>query len=413
MKRRVVITGYGFVTPLGSQVDQVWSRVCNGQSGVVAIADEHFAIFRSRIAGLCLDFDTDPYIPTKDAKKIERFTQLALVSAIDAVNHSGLEFSKENPEDIAVIIGCGVGGLGEIERQQDKLRDNGPTRVSPYTIPKIMLNAAAGHVSMYYGITGPAYGIATACASANNAMIDAYKMIRDGDVACAITGGTESAVTQLGVAGFCAMRALSERNDNPAAASRPFDKNRDGFVIGEGAGILIFEDLEHARKRNAAIWGEVIGYGISSDASHITQPDKEGIHAARAMSETLRTAGLCPEQIDYVNAHGTSTTLGDIAETAAIKRSLGDWAYKVPISSTKSEIGHLLGGSGGVELIFSLLTIRDGVIPPTINLDEPDPLCDLDFTPNVAREKKVDRIISNSFGFGGHNACIAVGRFQD
>ncbi|MDO5566472.1 MAG: beta-ketoacyl-ACP synthase II [Planctomycetia bacterium] len=413
MKRRVVITGYGFVTPLGSQVDQVWHSICNGKSGVATIADERFTVFRSRIAGLCLDFNIEAYIPSKDAKKIERFTQFALASAIDAVKHSGLEISNEAPEDIAVIIGCGVGGLGEIEHQQDRLRDSGPNRVSPYTIPKIMLNAAAGHVSMYYGITGPAYGIATACASANNAMIDAYKMIRDGDVSCAITGGTESAVTQLGMAGFCAMRALSERNDEPAAASRPFDKNRDGFVIGEGGGILIFEDLEHAKKRGATIWGEVLGYGISSDASHITQPDKEGVHAARAMSETLRTAGLRPEQIDYINAHGTSTILGDIAETAAIKRSFGDWAYQVPISSTKSEIGHLLGGSGGVELIFSLLTIRDGVIPPTINIEEPDPLCDLDFTPNVARKKKVDRIMSNSFGFGGHNACIAVGRFQD
>ncbi len=413
MKRRVVITGFGLVTPLGCRVDQVWYHICNGDSGVNTIADECFTVFRSRIAGQCLDFNIDDYIPSKDAKKIERFTQFALASSMDAVKHSGLEIPKEAPENIAVIIGCGVGGLGEIERQQDKLRDSGPNRVSPYTIPKIMLNAAAGHVSMYYGITGPTYGIATACASANNAMIDAYKMIRDGDASCAITGGTESAVTQLGIAGFCSMRALSERNDAPQVASRPFDKNRDGFVIGEGGGILIFEDLEHAKRRGATIWGEVLGYGISSDASHITQPDKEGIHAARAMNDALRTAGLRPEQIDYINAHGTSTILGDIAETAAIKRSFGDWAYQVPISSTKSEIGHLLGGSGGVELIFSLLTIRDGVIPPTINLEEPDPLCDLDFTPNVAREKKVDRIMSNSFGFGGHNACIAVGRFQD
>ena len=338
---------------------------------------------------------------------------MALAGAIDAVKMAGLDMENENRDNFGVIIGCGVGGLGEIETQQDRLRSLGPGRVSPFTIPKIMLNAAGSQVSIYYGINGPGYGLATACASANNAMIEACKLIRDGEVELVITGGTEAAVTELGIAGFSAMRALSERNDEPAKASRPFDKNRDGFVLSEGSGILVFEELERAKKRGATILGEFLGFGATSDATHITQPDSKGVQAGRAISAALRSASLSPDQIGYINAHGTSTRLGDIAETAAIKQAFGEAAAKVSISSTKSEIGHLLGGSGGVELILSLMTMRDGVIPPTINLEEADPECDLDFTPLVAKEKKVDYAISNSFGFGGHNASVIVGRYID
>lgn len=412
MKRRVVVTGFGLVTSLGNDTEKVWKSLCEGESGVTLLPEEYNG-FRSHVAGWCPHFTTNGYIDPKDSRRLDRFAQMALVAAVNAVKHSGVDFSKEDTERGAVIIGCGVGGLGEIETQQDRLRTLGPGKVMPLTIPKIMLNAASSHVSMFYGIHGPSYGIATACASANNAIADAYKLIRDGEVDFAVTGGTESAVCQLGVAGFNSMHALSVRNDNPAAASRPFDLNRDGFVMAEGAGILIFEDFDHARNRDAEIYGEILGYGTSSDASHITQPDAEGIYAGKAISAILKNTGLRPEQIDYINAHGTSTKLGDIAETAAIKSALGEAAYKIPVSSTKSELGHLLGGSGGVELIFSLLAIRDSVIPPTINLEEPDPLCDLDYTPLTAREKKVNIVISNSFGFGGHNTCIAAGRFVD
>lgn len=413
MKRRVVITGMGLVSPLGSELEKVWSRLCNGESGIVALPDETYHGYRSRIAGQCSDFDPEKRLNPKEAKRMDRFSQMALVAALDAVDQSGIDFTTAISDRCASIIGCGVGGLREIEVQQDRLRDLGFNKVMPLTIPKIMLNAASGHISIYYGIHGPSYGVATACASANNAMIDSYKMIRDDDIDIAITGGTEAAVCQLGLSGFGAMHALSERNDAPAKASRPFDRDRDGFVIGEGAGVLVFEDLDHARKRGANIFGEVLGYGISSDASHITQPDDQGIYAGQALKSIFRSTGLSPDQFDYINAHGTSTKLGDPAETNAIKLAFGDHARKLSISSTKSAIGHLLGGSGGVELIFSLLTIRDGIIPPTLNLDDPDPECDLDFTPLIAKEKKVDTVISNSFGFGGHNACIAVGRFKE
>ena len=413
MKRRVVITGMGLVTPLGCELEGVWKRLVNGESGVTLLTDEERNYFKSKIAGQCLDFSPLPYVDPKEAKRIERFAQFAYVAGIKAVDDSGIDFSKEDGFRCASIVGCGVGGLGEIERQDEKLAKFGPSRISPFTIPKIMLNAASSHLSIHYGIHGVSYGIATACASANNAMIEAYRLVRDGDVDVAITGGTEAAITKLGLAGFAAMHALSERNDEPEKASRPFDADRDGFVIGEGAGILIFEELEHAKKRGAKILGEFLGYGVSSDASHITQPDSEGVYAGAALSSAVSSAGLNPEQIDYINAHGTATRLGDIAEVCAIKRSFGDYAKTVSISSTKSAIGHLLGGSGGVELIFSLLSIRDNVIPPTLNLENPDPLCDLDFTPLVAKERKIDYIVSSSFGFGGHNACVVAGRFME
>lgn len=408
MLQRVFITGFGLVTPLGCVVEQVWNRLCNGECGIDVISDEKLRAYRSKIAGECRDFTTEGYIPSHEAKRLERFAQFSLVGAIDAVKMSGLDFSKENPDRCAAIIGSGVGGLIEIESQHLKLLDKGPSKISPFTIPKIMINAASGHVSMHYGLTGASYGLVSACATANNSMIDAYKTIKYGEADVVITGGSEVAVCTLGVGGFSAMKALSERNDDPKHACRPFDRDRDGFIIAEGAGILVFESESHAKARGAKILGEMLGYGMSSDATHITQPDKEGKQAARAIQQTLERSNLNPGDVQYINAHGTSTLLGDIAETAAIKNSFGDYARKLSISSTKSQLGHLLGGSGGVEAIFSLLTIRDGLIPPTINLENPDPFCDLDYTPLSTKERKITNVISNSFGFGGHNACIAL-----
>ena len=408
--RRAVITGFGLVTPLGCQVEQVWKSVCEGRSGVRLISDETLTGFRSKIGGECLDFTTDGYMESHEAKRIDRFVQYAIVAAMDAVKLSGLDFPKEDRSRCASIIGSGVGGLAEIEIQHQKLIDKGGARVSPFTIPKIMPNAAAGQVSIHYKLTGPSYAVSTACASGANAIHDALGLIRRGVVDVVVTGGTEAALTKLGIAGFCAMRALSERNDDPAGASRPFDKDRDGFVLSEGAGILVLESEEHAKSRGAAILGEILGAGVTSDGTHIAQPDEEGHEAARAMTLALDDAMIAPDRVDYINAHGTSTTLGDLAETAAIKKAFGESAKKIPISSTKSQMGHLLGGSAGVAAILTLLTLRDGVIPPTINLENPDPACDLDYTPQVAREKKCSVAITNSFGFGGHNACLVIGR---
>jgi 3-oxoacyl-[acyl-carrier-protein] synthase II len=403
----------GLVTPLGHRLEKVWDKLCEGKSGIGPVTNEKHTIFRSRISGECRDFSPNDYLPHREAKRIERFAQFALCAAIDAVRGSGLDFEKENPERCATVIGSGVGGLGEIETQYNRLMEKGPSKVSAFTIPKMMLNAASGHVSIHFGIFGPAYGVATACASSSNAMADAMKMIRRDEADVVITGGTEAAVTKLGLAGFCAMRALSERNDEPERASRPFDKDRDGFVLGEGCGILVFEEWEHAKKRGADILAEVVGVGLTADATHITQPDEEGVGAAKAMQYALGDAGIGPDQLDYINAHGTSTTLGDIAETVAIQKVFEKMPEAVPpISSTKSNIGHLLGGSGGVELIVAAQAIRHGVIPPTINLEDPDPKCNLDYTPLQARETKVDYALSNSFGFGGHNACMIIKRFD-
>jgi 3-oxoacyl-[acyl-carrier-protein] synthase II len=312
-----------------------------------------------------------------------------------------------------VLLGSGIGGLNEIENQHTRLLQKGPDKVSAFTIPKLMVNAASGHVSIQYGLRGPNAAVATACASATNAMGDAFKTIAYDDADIMITGGTEAALTPMGISGFANMRALSERNDAPALASRPFDMDRDGFVLSEGAGLLVFEEYEHAKARGARIYGEVLGYGISADGSHITQPDEHGRGAARAMTFALRDAKLHPTEIDYINAHGTSTPLGDQAETVAVKSVFGDYAPHVSISSTKSQLGHLLGASGGVELVLSVLALRDNLVPPTINLDTPDPKCDLDYTPNKPRERKISAVMSNSFGFGGHNGSIIVGRVRN
>jgi 3-oxoacyl-[acyl-carrier-protein] synthase II len=331
------------------------------------------------------------------------------VAGIDAVNDSGLDFTKEEPFRCGVILGSGIGGLTEIEAQHERLITKGPDKVSAFTIPKLMLNAASGHVSIRFGLRGPNYAVATACASATNAMGDAFKAIQYDDADVMVTGGTEAACTPMGLSGFANMRALSERHSDPAGASRPFDRDRDGFVLSEGAGLLVFEELEHAKRRGARIYGEILGYGASADAGHITQPDVEGSGAAKAMSGALRDAKLNAEAIDYINAHGTSTPLGDKAETYAIKTVFGDQARNVSISSTKSQLGHLLGASGGVELVLCMKALQHGVVPPTINYQTPDPDCDLDYTPNTPRERKLQAVMSNSFGFGGHNASIIAG----
>jgi 3-oxoacyl-[acyl-carrier-protein] synthase II len=409
MKRRVVVTGLGAVTSLSCKVDDLWRKILNGRSGIHQLKVFDTTGHKVNFGGDIYDWTTDGYVDRKEEKRIDRFTQFALVAGIDAVNDSGLDFSKEDPFRCGVILGSGIGGLNEIETQHERLLTKGPDKVSAFTIPKLMVNAASGHVSIRYGLRGPNYAVATACASATNAMGDAYKAIQYDDADVMITGGTEAACTPMGVSGFANMRALSERNHDPAGASRPFDAERDGFVLSEGAGLLVFEELEHARARGARIYAEILGYGASADGGHITQPDAEGIGAAKAMSCALRDGRLNPEAIDYINAHGTSTPLGDKAETVAIKTVFQQHAYKLSISSTKSQLGHLLGASGGVELVICMKALVEGVCPPTINYTTPDPDCDLDYTPNTPRERKLRMVMSNSFGFGGHNASIIAG----
>ena len=408
--QRTVVTGCGFVTPLGSNIEKVWNAVCLGQSGIRRLNFDNIAAYRSQIAGECSDFTTEGYVSIQEARRLERFVQYAITSSIDAVKQAGLDFQSENRDRCAVIIGSGIGGLGEIEVQHNKLKEKGPCRVSPFVIPKAMPNSAAGNVSIHFGLTGPSYAVSTACATSVNAISDAVRLIRYGEIDIALAGGSEAAATALGLAGFGAMRALSERNDAPEKASRPFDKNRDGFVLSDGCGVLVLESLDHAKRRRATILGEILGVSLTSDGTHVTQPDEQGTGAKRAILNALQDAKIAPGRIDYINAHGTSTFLGDIAETRAIRHAFGEHAYNVSISSTKSQIGHLLGGSGAVEAIFCLLAIRDGLVPPTINLEEPDPECDLDYTPLTAKERKIETALSNSFGFGGHNGTLVIGR---
>jgi 3-oxoacyl-[acyl-carrier-protein] synthase II len=411
--RRVVVTGLGVVTSLACKVEELWARLCNGESGIHPIERFDCSRFRSRFGGEIRNWSTEGYLPAKDAKRLDRFTQFAVVGAIDAVRDAGLDFSKEDPHRCGVIFGSGIGGLEELEDQHRRLLEKGPERVSAFTIPKLMANAASGQISIQFGLRGPSEAVVTACASASNSIGEALKMLQRGDVDVAITGGSEAAVTPLGLSGFGAMRALSERNDDPARASRPFDAHRDGFVLSEGAGVLVLEELEHARRRGAVIHAEMLGYGVSADAGHITQPDKDGTGAAKAIRLALLDSGVDAADVGYINAHGTSTPLGDLAETAAIKRVFGESARTVSISSTKSQLGHLLGASGGVELVITVLSLRDGVIPPTINYETPDPDCDLDYTPNQARQRKLAVAMSNSFGFGGHNASLIVGQLRN
>lgn len=413
MKRRVVVTGLGVVTSLSCRVDDFWVRICEGQSGIHPIRRFDASRFRSRIAGEIADWSTDGYLPQKEVKRLDRFVQFGVVAGMEAVRDAGIDFARENPYRCGAIIGSGIGGLLEIEIQHERLLQKGPDKVSAFTIPKLMANAVSGQISILYGLKGKTEAVSTACASATNAIGDAMRLIQYDEADVVITGGAEAAVTQLGLSAFAAMRALSERNDDPAGASRPFDANRDGFVLSEGAGVLVIEELEHARARGARIYAELLGYGVSADAGHITQPDKDGTGAAYAMRAALNDARVNPEQVEYINAHGTSTPLGDQAETAAIKTVFGAHAYRVSISSTKSQLGHLLGASGGVELVATVLALRDGVIPPTINYQTPDPLCDLDYTPNQARQRKISVAMSNSFGFGGHNGSLVVGQLRN
>lgn len=412
MKRRVVVTGLGVVTSLGRQVEELWTRILNGESGVHEIQRFDTSGFRTKFAGEVRNWSTEGYIHPREVKRIDRFAQFAVVAAIDAVRHSGIDFASENVDRCGAIIGSGVGGLGELETQHSRLLKRGPEKLSAFTIPKMMANAAAGHVSIQFGIRGPSSCSVTACASASNAIAEAVKTIQRDEADVIITGGSEAAVTPLGMSGFGAMRALSERNDDPPRASRPFDKDRDGFVLSEGGGILVIEELERAKARRATIFAEMLGCGVSADAGHITQPDQNGVGAARAMVLALADGGVDPSEVDYINAHGTSTPLGDLAETAAVKTVFGELASQVSISSTKSQLGHLLGASGGVELVLTVLALDRNVVPPTINYETPDPQCDLDYTPNSAREKKVSVAMSNSFGFGGHNASLLVGKLR-
>ena len=407
-ERRVVITGLGVVTPLGNEVEPFWQALLAGRSGIRPLQRFDTGPFAVRIGGECVDFDPSRYVDTRTARRMDRFTQFAVAAAADAAADSGLDFDREDPTRIGVIIGSGIGGLHELEEQHLRLIHKGPDKVSAFTIPKLMVNAASGAISIRLGVQGPNTAVATACASAGNAMGDAFHSILRGEADAMITGGSEAAVTPLGLSAFTSMRALSTRNDDPPAASRPFDADRDGFVMAEGAGVLVFEEFEHARRRNAGIYAEVIGTGVSGDAVHMAQPDEHGRGAIQAMQMCLRDAGINPDDVHYVNAHGTGTPLGDLAETKALKAVFGAYAPKLPVSSTKSSIGHLLGASGGVELIISLMALRDQVLPPTINRQTPDPQCDLDYVPLTPREARVTTALSNSFGFGGHNACILV-----
>lgn len=413
MKRRVVVTGMGIVSSLSCQLDQFWSKLIAGESGIHEIKILDTSRFKVKFAADVHDWAPDKYIDSKEQKRLDRFSQFGMVAGIDAVNQSGLDFSQEDSYRCGVILGSGVGGIATIEEQTEKLLTKGADRVSPMTIPRLMLNAAGGNISIRYGMRGPNYTVATACASATNALGDALKAIQYDEADVMISGGTEAGITPMGISAFSNMKALSFRNDDPQKASRPFDLDRDGFVMAEGAGVVVLEELEHAKARGANILAELVGFGCSGDGGHITSPDPEGRGAARAMQNALNDAGLSPEVIDYINAHGTSTPPGDKAETIAIKTVYGDHAYKLAVSSTKSSLGHSLGASGGIELIACIKAIQEGVIPPTINLEKPDPACDLDYTPNEAKNRKVSYAMSNSFGFGGHNACVIVKEYAE
>ncbi|MFP4057900.1 MAG: beta-ketoacyl-ACP synthase II [Candidatus Brocadiia bacterium] len=410
-KRRVVVTGLGSITSLGVGKEAFWESACEGRSGVRPISHFDATDFEARIASYVHDFQPEPVVPAREARRMDRYAQFALVAAQEAVDDAGADFERLDRERAGVVLGTGIGGIKEIEDQQMVLAERGPRRISPFLIPKLMGNSAAGLVAIRFGLRGPNAAAVTACASASHAIGNAYFHVAYDLADAMVTGGSEAAVTPLGVAGFVACKALSRRNDEPERASRPFDRERDGFVMGEGAGMLVLEELDHAKARGARIYAEVLGFGATCDAHHITAPEPEGTGAASCMLRGLEDAGKAPHQVDYINAHGTSTQLNDAMETRAIKRAFGEHAPRVPISSTKSMIGHLLGASGGAELVSTVLTVHRGVIPPTINYENPDPECDLDYVPNQARQADVGVALCNSFGFGGHNATVVVGKF--
>ena len=410
--RRVVITGMGAITPLGNDVETFWASLKKGVNGIHKIESFDTSAYDCRIGGEVHGFDPKTVFKNpKDVRRTDRFAQLAMAAAKMAMADSAIEMAQENPDRFGVIVSSGIGGLKTLEDQYTVLLSKGPSRVSAFTIPMLISNMASGLISMEFGMRGPNMCIVTACATSNNAIGESWRMIKFGDADVFLAGGSEAAIIPIGLAGFSAMKALSTRNDDPEHASRPWDRDRDGFVIGEGAGVMVVEELERAKKRNAKIYCELVGYGLSADAHHMTAPPPDGGGAAKAMQLALEHAGLSIDQVDYINAHATSTGLGDVAETRAIKAVFRERAKSVSISSTKSMTGHLLGGAGAVEMAACALAIRDGVIPPTINLDNPDEECDLDFTPHTAREKKVSVALNNSFGFGGHNATLVVKEF--
>jgi 3-oxoacyl-[acyl-carrier-protein] synthase II len=412
MTDRVVVTGIGLVTPIGSDRVSTWDSLLAGRSGIDYISLFDAEGYESRIAAEVDGFDAAPILGRKEARRLDRFSQFACVAALEAIEHAGIDMATEDADRVGVLIGSGVGGIITITEQHKILLNKGPKRVSPFLVPMMLGDMASGQVSMMIGAKGPNFSTVSACATGTDSIGEALEMIRRGRADVVIAGGTEAAVCEIGVAGFNSCMALSTRNDDPQAASRPFDSGRDGFVLGEGAGLVVLESLEHAEKRGANVLAELSGYGASSDAHHVTQPHPEGEGAARAMKWAIEDAKISPDQVDYINAHGTSTPLNDKFETIAMKRMYGDHAYNLKISSTKSMTGHLLGAAGGIEAAFSVLAIKEGVIPPTINLDEADPDCDLDYVPNTAVKQDVNVAMSNSLGFGGHNASLVFKSFQ-
>ena len=405
-KRRVVITGLGIVSPVGTGVAQAWDSIVNGRSGITRITRFDASLFASTIAGEVAGFDVTQHLPAKDARRMDAFIHYGLVAGMEAIKDAGFEVTEQNAERIGVSIGSGIGGLPMIEDTHNDYLAGGPRKISPFFIPGTIINMISGNLSIKYGFKGPNLSIVTACSTATHCIGDSARLIEYGDADIVIAGGSEGSVCALALGGFSAARALSTRNDDPATASRPWDKDRDGFVLGEGAGVLVLEEYEHAKARGAKIYAEVVGYGMSADAYHMTAPREDGEGAARCMSNALRNASLNVDQVDYINAHGTSTPLGDLAETMAMKRCLGEHAMKVKVSSTKSMTGHLLGAAGGVEAIFSALGIYHQIAPPTINIFNQDEACDMDYVPNIARNMAINVAMSNSFGFGGTNATL-------
>jgi len=411
-KRRVVITGLGVVTPLGEDLDIFWNRLLEGHSGIRAITRFDVSKYPVRFGGEITPefFAPEKVLEHKEIKRLDRFSVFGMCAGIHAVADSGIDFEKVDRHRAGVVVGSGIGGIEVMEQEYDKLLARGVDRVSPFTVPKLMVNAAAGNLSIQWGLKGPVSATATACATSGNAVADAFRTIQYDDADVMLAGGSEAAMTKLGLAAFCALRALSTRNDEPTKASRPFEKGRNGFVMSEGAGVVVLEEYEHAKARGARIYAELIGCGATGDGCHITAPDENGAGAAAAMTKALRDGRINPEQVGYINAHGTSTELGDLAETKACKAVFGAAAYKIPISSTKSALGHSLGASGGIELAITCLAMARGSLPPTINYDVPDPECDLDYVPNVARRAELQYAMSNSFGFGGHNTSILIAK---
>jgi len=405
-KRRVVVTGLGLVTPVGNTVDTTWKALLSGKSGIAPITKFDASEFTTRFSGSVKDFDVEQYLTKKDARKMDLFIQYGMAAGIQAIQDSGLDMSKENPGRVGTAIGAGMGGMWLIEQNHSALINGGPRKVSPFFVPSTIINMISGHLSIMFGMKGPNFAVTTACTTGVHNIGFAARTIAYGDADVMVAGGAEDVTSPLGVAGFGAAKALSTRNDDPTAASRPWDKDRDGFVIGDGAGVMVMEEYEHAKARGATIYGELVGFGMSGDAFHMTSPPSDGAGAAAAMVNAINDAKLSLEQIGYINAHGTSTPAGDKAEAAAVKSVFGDHAYKVLVSSTKSMTGHLLGAAGAVEAIFTLLALRDQAVPPTINLDNPDEGCDLDFVAHTARDVKMDYALCNSFGFGGTNGSL-------